>query len=78
MIIQDFNPSFNGIYPADLNDDGTYTITVGPLTTSRLACPQDIMEQEQEYLSSLPQANRATVQENRIILDSPSSIWNST
>ena len=63
--------SYQGIYTADLNDDGTYTITVGPLTTSRLACPQDIMEQEQEYLTSLQQANRATIQENRIVLDSP-------
>jgi heat shock protein HslJ len=62
--------TYYGSYTADQNDDGTYTITVGPLTTSRLACPQDIMEQEQEYLISLQQATRATVQENRVILDS--------
>jgi hypothetical protein len=30
------------------------------------------MEQEQEYLASLQQAFRATILENRIILDSPS------
>ncbi len=64
--------TYNGEYTADLNEDGTYTITVGPLTTSRLACPQDIMEQEQAYLAGLQGATRATVQENRIILDSPS------
>jgi heat shock protein HslJ len=64
--------TYNGIYTAELNDDGTYTITVGTLTTSRLACPQDIMEQEQEYLTSIQQATRATIQENRILLDSPS------
>ena len=63
--------TYNGKYAADLNDDGSYTITVSPLTTSRLACPQDIMQQEQEYLTSLQQATRATIQENRIVLDSP-------
>jgi heat shock protein HslJ len=63
--------TYQGKYTADLNDDGSYTITVGPLTTSRLACPQDIMQQEQEYLTSLQQATRAAVQENMIILDSP-------
>lgn len=64
--------TYTGKYTADLNDDGTYTITIGPLTTSRLACPQEIMEQEQEYLTSLQQVTRATIQQNEIILDSPS------
>jgi len=63
--------SYHGVYTADLNDDGTYTIDIGPLTTSRLACPQNIMEQEQDYLTSLQQATRATIQENRIVLESP-------
>ncbi len=63
--------SYTGRYTAELAEDGAYTINLGPLTTSRLACPQDIMEQEQEYLTSLQGANRATVQENRVILDSP-------
>jgi len=63
--------TYQGTYTADLNDDGTYTIAAGPLTTSRLACPQDIMEQEQEYLTSLQQVTRATIQQNEIILDSP-------
>lgn len=64
--------TYNGEYTADMNDDGTYIITISPLTTSRLACPQDIMEQEQAYLASLQQVTRATVQENMILLDSPS------
>jgi len=63
--------TYQGTYTADLNDDGTYTIVAGPLTTSRLACPPDIMEQEQEYLTSLQQVTRATIQQNEIILDSP-------
>jgi heat shock protein HslJ len=64
--------SYLGKYTADLNEDGAYTTTVGPLTTSRLACPQDIMQQEQEYLTSLQQVTRATIQENMILLNSPS------
>ena len=64
--------TYNGKYTADLNEDGTYTITVGPLTTSRLACPQEIMEQEQAYLKSLQQATQATIRQNMTILDSPS------
>ena len=63
--------TYNGQYTADLNEDGTYTIDIGPLTTSHLACPQNIMEQEQEYLTSLQQATQATIQENWIVLDSP-------
>ena len=63
--------SYNGRYTAELAEDGTYTISLGPLTTSRLLCPQDIMQQEQAFLEALQQANRATVQQNRIVLDSP-------
>jgi hypothetical protein len=44
---------------------------VGQLTTSCLACPQDIMDQEHAYLAGLQQANRATIQENMIILEMP-------
>lgn len=64
--------TYQAEYTAVLNDDGSYTITIGQLTTSRLACPQDIMEQEQAYLQSLQQASRAVIQENMIVLDTPS------
>ena len=64
--------TYSGGYTATLNDDGTYTIAIGQLATSRLICPQDIMEQEQEYLAALQQATRATIKENEIILNSPS------
>jgi heat shock protein HslJ len=63
--------TYSGQYTAGLNDDGTYTVAIGQLTTSRLACPQDIMEQEQEYLASLQGTTRATIQENRVVLESP-------
>jgi hypothetical protein len=55
-----------------LNEDGTETINTSPLTTSRLACPQDTMEQEQDYLISLQQVNCAMDEANRIIQDAPS------
>jgi PKD repeat protein len=64
------NTYFGG-YTADLNDDGTYAIAVGQLTTSLLTCPQGIMEQEQEYMASLQQASMATIRENMISLDTP-------
>jgi heat shock protein HslJ len=63
--------TYYGEYTATQNEDGSYSIAIGQLTTSRLACPRDIMEQEQAYLASLQQTTRATVQENSIILDSP-------
>jgi heat shock protein HslJ len=63
--------TYTGRYTTELAEDGSYTITISPLTTSRLSCPQDTMQQEQEYLTSLQQTNRATIQENRIVLDSP-------
>jgi heat shock protein HslJ len=63
--------SYSGRYTAELAEDGYYTISIGPLTTSLLLCPPDIMQQEQAFLSALQQASRATVQQNRIVLDSP-------
>ena len=44
--------TYTGEYTAVDNGDGTYMVTIGQLTTSRLACPQDIMQQEREYLAS--------------------------
>jgi len=63
--------SYSGNYTATANGDGTYTITIGQLQTSKLICPQDIMQQEQKYLEILQQASQARIQENQIILDSP-------
>jgi len=43
-MIRDFSRTFNGKGTADLNDDSTYAITISPLITSRLSCPQEIMQ----------------------------------
>ena len=58
-------------YTATDNGDGSYSVAIGQLTTSRLSCPQDIMDQENEYLKVLQQATLATIQENMITLNSP-------
>lgn len=63
--------TYQGEYTADANDDGTFTVAVRRLRTSRLNCPQEIMQQEQQFLALLEQANLATIQENRVILSSP-------
>lgn len=63
--------TYNGNYTATANEDGSYTISIGPLTTGRLACPQNFMDQEQQYLTILQQATLASVQQNMITLNSP-------
>lgn len=64
--------TYQGQYTATLNDDGSYTIVIQRLRTSRQSCPQAIMDQEQKYLALLEQATLAVIQENRIVLSSPS------
>jgi heat shock protein HslJ len=63
--------TYTGEYTAAENGDGTYSVTIGQLTISRLSCPQDIMDQEDEYLKALQQSTLATIQENMITLNSP-------
>ncbi len=63
--------TYTGEYTAVDNGDGTYSISLGQLTTSRLACPVDILNQESAYLSLLQQATTANIQENSIVLSSP-------
>jgi heat shock protein HslJ len=63
--------TYMGEYTAVDNGDGTYSVATGQLTTSRLICPQDIMDQENAYLEVLRQTTLATIQENMIFLNSP-------
>jgi len=63
---------YSGEYTAVDNGDGTYTISIDKLETTRLACPRDIMEQEERYLTILEEATKATIKENELILNSPS------
>jgi heat shock protein HslJ len=63
---------YSGEYTAVDNGDGTYTISIDKLETTRLSCPRDIMEQEEHYLTILEEATLATIKENELILNSPS------
>lgn len=64
--------TYSGSYTATANDDGTYALAIGPLRTSRMNCPQDIMQQEQSYLAMLQAATTGSIQGNMITLNSPS------
>lgn len=64
--------TYSGDYTAVQNADGTYTISVSPLIVSRLICPKDVMEQENEYLRLLQPVTTAAITENRTILKTQS------
>jgi hypothetical protein len=53
--------SYNGNYQA-AGTEGKNTITFGPLATTRMACDQPLMEQEQLYLAALESATEYTVE----------------
>ena len=63
--------TYSGNYTATQNEDGTYSVTIEPLTTTQLACPQPIMEQETFYLAFLQTAMTAQIQENLLDLAYP-------
>jgi heat shock protein HslJ len=62
---------YNGSYTAVDNGDGTYGVTVDRLNTSRRACPQDTMTQEDNFTDMLRTATSALVQENMLTLSGP-------
>ena len=63
--------SYTGSYTATDNGDGTYTVSPTGITTSRMTCPQQVMDQEAQYLSNLAQVNLAQVQGNSLLLSFP-------
>jgi heat shock protein HslJ len=63
--------TYEGSYTVTDNGDGTYGIVTGEISTSRLACPADIMRQEDDYLAALQQTVTASIQENMLILTNP-------
>ena len=52
---------FNGSYTAVDNQDGTFGVTVGPLTTGRRACPQNVMNQEENFTKVLQAVTSAVI-----------------
>jgi heat shock protein HslJ len=63
--------TYNSSYTATDNGDGTYSVSIDRISTSRLSCPADIMTQEQNYLAALQQVSTAAIQENMITLTYP-------
>ena len=47
--------------------DGT-SVSIGPLTTTRLACADEVMEQEQAYLAALQASTQYELTADRLTL----------
>ena len=63
--------SYTGSYTASQNPDGSYAVTVTGVTSTGAACPEDIMQQEQTYLSMLGSVIAAQIQGSTLNLNSP-------
>lgn len=63
--------SYNGAYSATDNGDGTYSVQVTQITNTQMACPEEVMRQEQRYFEILSQVTTAQVQGNYLVLASP-------
>ncbi|NJD58659.1 MAG: PKD domain-containing protein, partial [Anaerolineae bacterium] len=61
---------YSAEYTAVDNGDGTFTIAITKLETTRLICTKEIMDQEEHYLTILEAATKATIMENELILNS--------
>ena len=62
---------YNGSYTAVDNQDGTFGVTVSPLTTGRRACQQDVMNQEESFTKVLQTVTSAVIRENMLTLSGP-------
>jgi heat shock protein HslJ len=63
--------SYTGSYTATQNSDGSYAVTVTGVTGTGMACPEDIMQQEQTYLSMLGTVIAGGIQGSTLNLNSP-------
>jgi heat shock protein HslJ len=68
--------SYKGNYTASQNDDGSYSVAIEQLTTTKLTCPEQIMKQEAYYLASLQTVNIAGIQNNLLDLSYPEGVMN--
>lgn len=66
--------TYSGRYTATQNEDGSYSLTIENLNISRLACPEEIMQQEAYYLIFLQTAMTAQIQENLLDVAYPAGI----
>jgi PKD repeat protein len=63
--------TYSGTYTAVQNEDGTYQVEVMELITTMLSCPEEIMEQEEQYITTLGAVNTALIEGNLLKLTSP-------
>ena len=63
--------NYTGSYTATQNPDGSYAVTVTGVTGTGMACPEDIMQQEQTYLSMLGAVIAGGIQGSTLNLNSP-------
>jgi heat shock protein HslJ len=63
--------SYTGGYTVTQNPDGSNAVTISGLTNTGMACPGDIMQQEQIYLSMLGAVLAGQIQGNILNLNSP-------
>jgi heat shock protein HslJ len=63
--------SYNGSYTATPAATDTYTVTISGITNTQMACPTEVMNQEQLYLTTLPTVTTATIQGDTLTLKSP-------
>lgn len=70
--------AYRGTYNYNQNEDGTYSVRIERVTSTSLACPMEIMEQEDEYLELLEEVTTATIFENYLDLFYPEGVMKYT
>jgi heat shock protein HslJ len=60
--------TYTGSYTAVQNEDGTYQVEIVDLTSTRLSCAEDIMEQEADYLAALAASDTGAIEGNLLNL----------
>jgi heat shock protein HslJ len=63
--------NYTGSYTVTQNPDGSYAVTVTGVTGTGMACPEEIMQQEQTYLSMLGAVMAGQIQGSTLNLNSP-------
>ncbi len=60
--------TYSGSYTALDNGDGTYQVEINEIDSTQLACAEDILEQEAEYMAALASTISASIDGNLITL----------
>ena len=60
--------TYSGTYTALDNGDGTYQVEINEIDSTHLACAEDILEQEAEYMAALAFTSSASIDGNLLTL----------